>query len=163
MAIAQAAQLAVRGAVRYAPAIVDAAKRELSKVTNGKVNDITDLISYVGGNASRMKVATEALVRSGVKVDDILPVDVVGNDAQLQRIRASALTLVGSLQTRFAQGSDTTLAGPVDQIAKDALRKERVQTVLRVYGSQKAYFLCHPNGGVPPEDFVWYERVIARR
>jgi len=161
MAYAQVVQTAGQLAVKYGPQVAKLASESLAKATGNKATTET-LGTYLGNSPQRLKIATEALVRAGVNVDDLIPADVVGQNRVFAQIRQSALGLVGNMQNRFQAGSDQTLSSGQDDIAKDELRKERVKTALRVFGSAKAYFLCIPNGGIPVDDFVWYERIIQR-
>lgn len=151
------AKRAATATVRYAPAVIDKAEQALSKVSGGKVSKVTDLADYVGSNPARLKVASEALLRSGVMLGDVLPRDLIGNDVQLIQIRQSAEGLVRTLQGQYLQGSDRSLAQGQAAIAADVLRKKRVKAALGVYGNADTYFLCHPNGGIPAEDFAWYQ------
>lgn len=153
------ASRAAKATVRYAPAVIDKAEQALAKVSGGKVSKVTDLAGYVGSNPARLKVASEALLRSGIMLGDVLPRDLIGNDVQLMQIRQSAESLVKGLQGQYLQGSDRTLAQGQAAIAADVLRKKRVKAALSVYGSAETYFLCHPNGGIPAEDFAWYQAV----
>lgn len=159
---AAVANKAMKATTKYGPAVYEKANAALATVTGGKVKDVTDLGSYVGNNPGRLKVASEALLRSGVMLGDVLPRDLIGNDQNLIAIRASAEKLVSSLQAQFLAGSDRSLIQGVDGAAADVLRKKRVKAVLGTYGSEENYFLCHPGGGVPAEDFAWYRAVITR-
>jgi hypothetical protein len=163
MAIPALAARAGQVAVKYAPVVYEKAKNALSAVTAGQVQAPEQIVSYVGNSPQRLKIAAEALVRSGVDVNDVLPRDLIGSDKTLQQIRSAADKIAGSLQAQFASGSDKTLNQGGEAIAADALRRTRVEAALSVYGSGKRYFLCHPNGGIPAEDFAWYDAVIARR
>jgi hypothetical protein len=142
--------------------VYETANAALASVSGGKVKDVADIGNYVGNNPGRLKVASEALLRSGVMLGDVLPRDLVGTDQNLIAIRASAEKLVSNLQAQFLAGSDRSLVQGVDGAAADVLRKKRVKAVLGTYGSEENYFLCHPGGGVPAEDFAWYRAVIAR-
>lgn len=163
MAVAVVAARAAQVAARYGPAVVARTQELLKQATANKVSTPAEVPAYVGNSPQRLKVATEALIRAGVRPDDVLPVDLVGQDKTLLAIRASAEAIVNSLQNRFQSGSDKTLQHGEAAIAADALRRKRVEAALGVYGSADRYFLCHPNGGIPAEDFVWYRAVILRR
>jgi len=161
MAYAQVVQTAGQLATKYGPQVAELARKQLAKATGNKATPET-LGSYLGNSPQRLKIATEAMALAGVNVNDLIPEDVAGNNRIFAQIRASAINLVGSMQARYDAGSDKTLSSGQDDIAKDELRRERVKAALRVFGSSKAYFLCIPNGGIPVEDFVWYERIIQR-
>jgi hypothetical protein len=163
MAVAAAAQAAARAAVKYAPAVYQKAKETLAAVSAGKVTLPENVASYVGNSPQRLKIAVDAMVRSGISPDDVLPRDLIGNDKTLAMIRGAADQLAKSLQTQYAAGSDKTLQQGEAAIAADALRRKRVEAALGVYGSGQNYFLCHPNGGIPAEDFAWYRAVVQRR
>lgn len=163
MAIAQIAQLGARAAVAYGPQAYEYAKKQLAKVTSGKVTNESQLAKYVGNSPQRLKITTDALVTAGIPVDAVIPQDLVGTNEVLGRIRASAQALVSTMQSKFQAGSDTSLVQGEDGIVKDVIRKKRVATALRIFGSANAYFLVNPNGGIPAEDFVWYSRVILDR
>lgn len=160
MAIPAAAVAAARAAAKYGPAVLDQARAQLAKVTGGKVTDPANVAAYVGNSPQRMSVVAGAMVRSGFRVEDVLPADIVGEDKHLQQIRASAMEIVGRMQNQYAAGSDKSLQQSSSDIAADMLRVERVKTALNVFGSARAYTLCMPNGGIPADDFVWYDRVV---
>lgn len=160
---AQIALVGAEAASKYGPKVYELAKQQLRKVTGGKVKDVAQLAQYVGQSPQRLKIATEALVTAGVPADAVIPTDMIGENQVLARIRQSAQTLMGQMQSQYAAGSDKSLAGSSDDIARDVIRKKRVATALRIYGSAQAYFLVHPQGGIPAEDFVWFDRVIKDR
>lgn len=162
MAYAQVAAGAARAATAYGPRVLALAQENLKKVTGGKVSNVSELAQYVSASPQRLKVTTEALVRAGVPVDDILPEDITGGNNVLTQVRASAMKIVGTMQGRYQAGSDTSLqtGDAVGDIARDKLRKKRVKTALRIFGSAQAYFLTNPNGGIPVDDFTWYQQVI---
>jgi hypothetical protein len=159
---AAVASRAAKAVGKYGPSVYETANAALASVSGGKVKDVADIGQYVGNNPGRLKVASEALLRSGVMLGDVLPRDLVGTDQNLIAIRASAEKLVSNLQAQFLAGSDRSLVQGVDGVAADVLRKKRVKAVLGTYGSEENYFLCHPGGGVPAEDFAWYRAVVAR-
>lgn len=160
---ADVAQRAAQAAQKYAPTVVSAVNSTLSTVTGGKVVDITGVSSYVGNNPSRLKVTTEAMLRAGVNMGDVIPRDLIGTDKNMMAIRASAERLVSTLQQRYDAGSDKTLDQGLDNTVIDLMRRKRVEAVRAVYGNESAYFLCHPNGGVSSGDFAWYDTVIRGR
>lgn len=162
MAIPALAAAAGRAAIRYAPTVYDAAKSALSKATSGKVTDPTQVATYIGNSPQRMTVVGDALIRSGVSVDDIFPMDIVKVQPNLMAMRQAAHALADRLGQQFSAGSDKVVpAQSSADMAADIIRIKRVNAVLDVYGSEERYFLCHPNGGVPPEDFA-YKRAIQR-
>lgn len=160
---ADVARRAAEAAQKYAPAVVSTMNTTLDAVTGGKVKSANELGTYVGNNPARLKVATEAMLRSGINMGDVIPRDLVGNDKNMMAIRASAERLVSTLQQRFDAGSDKTLDQGVDNTVADLMRRKRVEAVRSVYGNEASYFLCHPNGGVPTSDFAWYDTVIRGR
>lgn len=158
------AERAVNAAKNYSPAVVAAARAQLAKVTDGKVTDLRAVPGYVGDNPARLKIATEAMLTSGVMLGDVLPRNLILGDADLLKIRQSAEALVNQLRAKYAAGSDQTLAEDASvAIAADLLRKRRVRTALQIFGSATNYFLTNPNGGIPATDFDWYDRVILER
>jgi hypothetical protein len=158
MPIPALAVAAGSAAVKYAPAVYDAAKSALSKATGNKVTDPANIATYVGNNASRMTVVADALIRSGVAVDDIFPHDLVQSNPNLRLMRDSALRLATTLKAQFDAGSDKIVKPQSsDEMAADVVRVKRVRAVLDVYGSAEKYFLCHPNGGVPATDFAYVQ------
>lgn len=162
MPVAQLAIAAGSAAVKYAPAVYDAAKAALTKATGGKVTDVSQLSTYVGNNPQRMMVVGDALIRSGVSVNDVFPTDIVQINPQLRAMREAASKLAAKLGDQFAAGSDHVIqAQPLEDMAADVIRIRRVNAVLKVYGNEETYFLCHPNGGVPPSDFA-YKRAMSR-
>jgi hypothetical protein len=163
MAVTAVAQAAGRAAVKYAPVVYQKAQEALKAVTGGKEATPEAIAEYVGNSPQRLKIAAEALVRSGISPNDVLPSDLIGRDKTLQVIRLAADRIAQSMQQQFAAGSDKTLAQGEGGIAADALRRRRVEAALGVYGSATNYFLCHPNGGIPAEDFAWHRAVIQRR
>lgn len=160
MAIAQVAISAAQQAARYAPVVVDKASKLLAKATGGRVKSVADIPAYVGSNASRLSIAAGALNRAGVDANDIIPEDVVGMSPALQQIKARLTAEVVNLRNRYDQGADRTLSEGVEG---DILRKKRVSTALRVFGSEESYFLCNPNGGIPREDFAWFRALFNRK
>lgn len=148
--------------LKYAPSVLNSVNEYLNKATGGKVTNVTDVTSYVGNDAARLRVTTEAMLRGGVAIDDILPKDLTGSNQQLTKLREVGLALVATLGSQYDRGSDKSLAQGPANIAADVLRKKRVRAVIDVYGTKENYFLCHPNGGVPVEDFVWYDQVIRK-
>lgn len=157
---AQAAQLAGTAVTRYAPKVLELAKAGLAQATSGRVKDVAAVGQYVGKSPERLSIVAGALARAGVRVDDIISVDAAGSDAKLAAIRSGLLASVSNMQNRYDSASDDSLPQGVEG---DIMRKKRVQTALRVYGSEEAYFLCHPNGGIPRGDFAWYAAVIKPR
>lgn len=148
-----------RVAVKYAPVVMDRAVEFTKKATNGKVQNIQDAVKYIGSSPNRLSVVAGAFARAGVAVDDIVPADLAGSNAQLAQIRSTLEATVGQMQNRYDSGADRTLGLGTDG---DIIRKERVQAALRIYGSERTYFLCHPNGGIPREDFAWYTALFRR-
>lgn len=155
MAIPLIASAAASAVAKYGPGAYEAAKTMLVKATNGKVSSPTQLVEYIGKSPQRLTVATDALVRSGSSVDEIFPVDIVRTNPTLMMMRNAAQELAVSLKGQFDAGADKVIgAASSDDAAKDVIRITRVQAVLRIYGDEKTYFLCHPNGGVPAGDFA---------
>lgn len=163
MAVAAVAARAGQLAVKYAPAVLRKAETALTAATAGKVQSPGQIASYVGSSPQRLAVAAQALVRSGVNPDDVIPQDLIGKDRTLANIRAGADRIAAELQAKFAAGSDRTLNQGESGIAADALRRKRVEVALSICGSAERYFLLVPSGGIPVEDFVWYRTVIQRR
>jgi hypothetical protein len=162
MAIPALAAAAARAAVQYGPAAYDMAKTALAKATNGKVTDPRQVTTYVGNSPQKMQVVADALIRSGTNPNDIFPQDIVQTQPALQAMRDGALRLAANLKQQFDAGSDRVLPGQTaNDAAADIIRLQRVQAVLRVYGDEKTYFLCHPNGGVPASDFA-YAKAVQR-
>lgn len=155
MAIPLVASAAASAVAKYGPGSYEAAKNMLAKATNGKVSSPSQLVEYIGKSPQRLTVATDALVRAGASVDDIFPADVVRTNPTLMMMRNAAQELAVSLKAQFDAGADKVV-GPADvsDAAKDVIRISRVQAVIRIYGDEKTYFLCHPNGGVPAGDFA---------
>lgn len=151
---------AVTAAKKYSPAVIAKAKSVLAAATGGAVTDVKQIPKYVGGDAGRLAIAAGALSRAGFHVDDLVNVDLAGQDANLAKIRARLLGEAETLQTRFDSGADTHLSQSVEG---DIIRKRRVAAALRVYGSEGTYFLCHPNGGIPRDDFAWYAAMFSKR
>lgn len=160
MAIAAIASNVARVTAKYAPQVVESAVELAKKATNGKVASLDSVEKYVGNSPQRLSVVTGALARAGISADDLVPADLAGTNAQLRQIRATLLATVGGMQQHYDSGADSTLNSGVEG---DIIRKERVQTALRIYGNERAYFLCHPNGGIPREDFAWYAALFSRR
>lgn len=154
----QAASLATR----YGPSVVSAAQDLLRKSTGGKVAQITPtaINSYVNGNATRGQVVVEQLVRAGFDVDDLLPQSLVTADADLAKLRADVINVVGAFASRVKAEAFNEFAPAGDDVARDVLRTKRVKSALAVFGSKDAYFACQ---GLSPDDFVWYDRVILGR
>lgn len=157
IAAANAAKSVSQIAARYSPEIARKAQELLTKATGGKVTSPGDLAKFVGASASKLSVVTNAVAAAGVSPDDVLPTDLLGNNAQLREIRASIEATALALRGRFDAGADRTIESSPEDTAKDVLRKQRVEAVLAVYGSAERYFLCHPNGGIPRSDFSWYK------
>jgi hypothetical protein len=150
---------------RYSPQVMQAAKRALAQATSGKVTDAADIPKYVGSSSQRMTVVGDALVRSGVAPDEVFPLDIVQSNPQMMAARTAAMALGQQLAAQFAAGADKVVPGQSStDIAADVIRLKRVKAVLSIYGSETNYFLCHPNGGVPPADFAYAKAVsIALR
>lgn len=160
MAVPTIAAQAARVAAQYAPAIRDAANRALAQATSGRAA-VTDVVpKYVGADPRRLSTVVQAMTTAGMSLRDLMPDDLIGDDAVLRSIRAQAAALVGGMQESYAKGSDRSLGGGASDTAADMLRRARVEAVFRVYGNEDVYFLCHPNGGVPADDFAWYKAVI---
>lgn len=159
MAVKELAKRAADLAAKYGPSVVARADQALGLATGGKPVTVANLAEYVK-TPQQLSIATQALASAGVNVAEAMPDDLVGNDRVLAQIRASAARVIAGAQARYAAGSDQSLAQGPDGIAADYLRRQRVEAVLNTYGSQKNYFLCHPNGAVPAEDFVWHKTVI---
>lgn len=166
---ATAVGLAARGIAtvgsRYAPVVIDKANDLLKKVTSGRVKNVTDVVPYVGGSPERLAVVARAVANAGVAPDDILPADLVGTNDQLSKIRDSIVRVVMQQRDAYDAGTQDRLKqmGNATDAAGDVLKKNAVEAVYRVYGSEDAYFLCHPNGGVPREWFGWYKSLFGRR
>jgi len=161
------APLAIRAGTvvaQYAPAVYDKAKSYLAAATSGKVAAPTAqaLAAYVGNSQQRLTVVGDALIRSGMSVNDVFPKDLIGSDQALMALRASAEKLAVSLRGQFDAGADKVVSGQSgDMIVADVIRVKRVKAVLSVYGSADNYFLCHPNGGVPAGDFAYVRAMRA--
>lgn len=160
MAIPVIAANAASAAAQYGPEVLAKARDMLKKATSGKVTNVNGLKSYIGGSAERLSVAGGALVRAGLSPDDIIPKDMIGSNSALQAIRATLDKTASAMQSTYNKGSDTTLN---DDVEGDVVRRRRVEAAIRVYGNEETYFLCHPTGGIPRADFVWYRAVIRPR
>lgn len=160
MSIPVIAQGIVQAGRTYGPAVLREAENMLTKATGKKVNNLQAVEKYVGASPERLSVVAGALARAGMRIDDLMPADLVGMNPALQQIRRTLMVTANSMQGRFDAGSDNSLSLGIEG---DIIRKRRVQTALRVYGSEEAYFLCHPNGGIPRGDFAWYKAVINNR
>lgn len=160
MAIPAIVQGAVAAGSKYSPAIMAQARSLLAKATGNKAVSLDALPKYVGNSPERLSVVTGALVRAGFRPDDLVPADLAGTNAALMQVRETLLRTAGQMQQTYDLGSDRTLNNDVEG---DVIRKKRVQVALRVYGSEEAYFLCHPTGGIPRADFAWYNAVIKPR
>lgn len=160
MPLAQVAMAAGTAAVHYGPAVYDKAKQYLSKATNGKVSNASDIVNYVGKSNQRMTVVADSLIRAGVQVDGIFPADIAMIDPAMKAMKAAAQALAYSLSRQFEAGADKVIpAQSAPDAAADVIRLRRVKAVLSVYGSPETYFLCHPNGGVPASDFAFAQAV----
>lgn len=159
MAVAQIAAAAGRAAMNAAPTIVAAATEQVKKATGGKLKDLTPqaVVDYIGSNPQRLTVVADGLIRAGIAPDDIFPTDLVMNDVNMKSMRDAAAALAARLNASYAAKSDRSLSQSVDQSVADVLRVKRVMAILSVYGSAENYFLCHPNGGVPMEDFAYHQ------
>lgn len=148
---------------RYGDQVITVAENQLAKATNGNIRSPQAVPAYVGNDRSRAMVAVGALASAGIHPDHILPEDVVGQNPILAAIRQEAMNTFTRMQSQFNRGSDKTLQIAPSGIANDKIRRKRIEAVLAIYGTKEAYFLCHPNGGVPVEDFTWYDQVIRGR
>lgn len=153
------AQSAAALATKYGPQVVSSAGTLLKKATGGKVTSLTDLPAYVGNSVSRLKVATNALARSGIAPDDIYPADIVAKDQRLVQLRTEAEGLAAQLRGQYDSGSDHTLDNYTIPAVVIALK--RTKAVLDVYGSEERYFLANPKGGVPTSDFALRRAIKA--
>lgn len=157
MAIPLAAAAAAQALQTYGPAVMEKAKSAVKAATSGRVTDVAKLPDYVGASPQRMAVMADALVRSGVRPDDIIPPDLAGTTPELKKIKDAAYALASKLQARFTAGADPTIVpAAAEQAAGDLLRVKRVQAALRVFGDEATYFLCNPNGGIPASDFAFF-------
>lgn len=112
-------------------------------------------------DSNDIRVAAEAAVRAGVNPEDLISAAAIKADPKLAQMRASLNKLALELANKQVNDGDKTLSMTGDDdIAKDLLRRRRVAMALRIFGSAEAYMLVIPNGGIPPEDFAWYESVI---
>lgn len=162
MAVAQAAMMVSQQVTKYAPVVYDRGMKLVNKATSGRISKASDIADFVKGDARKLSVVAGALAAGGIAVDDIIPRDLAAVNPQLAQIRASVQSVAVNLRSRFDDGSDRTLGASAEDTARDLLRKQRVRAVLDVYGSPDTYFLCHPNGGVPREDFAWYKSMGFR-
>jgi len=163
MAIAQAAAAAGTALVKYAPEVYDKGMKLVDKATNGRVKNAADIVPFVKNDVRKLSVVTGALASAGVKPDDLVPRDLVALDPQLAQVRSTIERIASNMRDQFDRGSDNILAASQEDIARDVLRRQRVDAVLRVYGTAEAYFLCHPNGGVPRADFSWHKAMNFSR
>ena len=150
---------------RYGNEIIAEAETKLQSVTGGKVTSLSDVPNYIGKDPQRASIVAGAASAAGINPRDIIPDDVIGSNPVLAQVMAEAEATFVAMQNKYAAGSDRTLAGPTRKpdTANDVIRRRRVEAVLSVYDTEEKYFLCHPNGGVPVEDFVWYRTVILGR
>lgn len=146
------AQGAAALATKYGPSVVSSAGTLLKKATGGKVNSLSDIPGYVGNSASRLKIAANALVRSGIAPDDIYPSDVTAKDQRLLALRQEAEGLANGLRAQFEAGSDHTLDS--NSIPAIVISLKRTKAALEVYGSEERYFLVNPKGGIPAGEFA---------
>lgn len=142
-------------AIKYGPAVADAALDIMEKSTNGKVRSTQDIAPYVGNNPSRAKVIVESMVKSGMRIDDVLPDDAMGDNSMLGEIKKDVRARFGQMQESYNRRSDRQLGA--NDIPADVIRMRRVKAVMSVYGNEENYFLCHPDGGVPAEDFAFFK------
>lgn len=162
MAIVQAATAASSAAVKYAPAVYEQGMKLVSKATSGRVKSAGDIVDFVKTDPRKLSVVASALATAGVSPDDLVSKDLAAVNPQLAQIRATIERIAASQRDQFDRGSDQIVAASDSDTARDVLRKQRVSAVLAVYGSADAYFLCHPNGGVPRADFAWYKSMGFR-
>lgn len=148
---------------KYGPDVVQAVNSKLAQATSGKVADISAAPAYIGNDPRRARVVVEGVARAGVSMDDVLPAAWTANSPVYLQIRQSGEAILNQMRAKNQAGSDTTLGTNVADIAADMIRKRRVQTALRVYGDKESYFLCHPSGGIPEADFIWYGQLFGRR
>ena len=136
---------------------------QLVAATGGRVDDVAQVQQFIKTDAGKAKVVLEAAAVAGVPVNQLFPVGMVNANESMRYLSDSVEKLSLNMQKRFDRGSDSSLNQGPQGIAADVIRRQRVEAVLSVYRSKDAYFLCHPMGGVPAEDFVWYETVILGR
>lgn len=150
---------------RYGNEVITLAESKLQNVTGGKVSSLRDVAQYVGKDPARASIVVGATSAAGINPRDVLPEDIVGSNPILRQIIAEAEDTVNAMRNKYAAGSDRTLAvaGRAPDTANDLIRRRRVEAVLSVYDTAEKYFLCHPNGGVPIEDFEWHRTVILGR
>lgn len=109
-------------------------------------------------------VIAEALVRSGISPEALIDDAVVKADPRLGSLLEKLRKLTDQSAKKAVKHADKTLdPDDEDAIARDILREERVAVALSIYGTGARYALCHPNGGIPPYDFVWYEATRRAR
>lgn len=154
MSYVAVAKQAASAAAKYGPEVLSRANELLKKTTGGKVDNISQLAGYVGTNGARAKVSAEALIRSGVSMDDLFPSELLQSDPKFAQLRAELSALAQSMRARYDQGSDQTLGA--NDVAADVVRARRVRAALSVFGSEERYFLVNPTGGIPATDFAWY-------
>lgn len=147
------------------PGLWEKTQSLLSNATGGKVSSVADIANYVGSSTNRSVVVADALMGAGMHPNEVLPDDLIGSIPALQKAKERAMVRLGEMRVKYDAGSDHTLdaADPAKDLVDDMIRRRRVEAVLSVYGSESTYFLCHPNGGVPAADFVWYRKVIQGR
>lgn len=153
------AQGAVALAAKYGPDVVASAGTLLKKATGGQVATLADIPKYVGANANRLKVAANALVRSGISPEDIYPADVTANSQRMLALRQEAETLASTLRTQYDVGADHTLDG--NSIPAIVISLKRTKAALDVYGSEERYFLVNPKGGIPAHEFALRKAIRA--
>lgn len=139
------------------PRVTDVVAKQLPKLTNNKVKSGADIKKYVGQEPSKLKMMTDFFARQNVfPRDQIIPPDLVRSDL-VKQIDAGVGEITQSLNQAFAKG--VSVAIPVHHprdIAQDKMRIERVKAVLSVFRTWQIYKLAIPNGGVPDEDYVFY-------
>lgn len=153
---------AISLAKTYGPQVYEQATKMLSQTTNGKVKSMSDVVSYVGKSQQRMTVVANTLIQSGMRADEVFPLDIVQAEPSLRLLREQAVRLGERMRSAYDAGADRTVpvATPEDTVA-DVIRLRRAKVALEVFGSEERYFLCNPNGGIPAGDFAHLRSVRA--
>lgn len=139
------------------PRVIDVVAKNLPAITNGKVKTAKDIVPYVSNNPSKLKAVVDWFARATpFKRDDLMPPDLVRSDI-VRQIAQGVGQIHGDLNAAFMRGASTAIQVHTPRsTAEDVIRIRRIKTVLDVYGTWERYKLCHPNGGVPDEDYAFF-------
>lgn len=141
------------------PAVAEAVMKDLNNASGGKIKSYTDVVPYATDNR-KLSIITKTAALNGVDIRQAFPTELLSSNAEYEALYNSAALLLKNMQSRYQRQEDETLRQGAEGIAKDIARKKRVQAVLNTYGHEDSYFLCHPNGGIPSEDFIWFRAVV---